>query len=198
VRLATGLAVVGAAFAVYTWSVLGAFGVVGASAQTGGVFSGAYAYQYQYGCPVDVRWHYSPTGTKGSWSATKRASCQSGFVVIGPQAMEGDLKLTPGSPLKVGYSFALPGNKLGRTAVVTDAQVVFQLRCENGQPASPSTWTVPIPTQFYAVNGSTWTPSGDQSSPLTYQGSSTVPPACGASRVRFDKGGTFSATFQLF
>jgi hypothetical protein len=202
IRLASGLAVVGTAVAVYALSVLGAFGVVGASAQSDSVAAGAYgyAYQYQYGCPVKVRWHYSPDGVqKGGWSATKSANCQTGFVSIGPQAMDGDLKLSPGSTLKVGYSFSLPGNKMARNVVVTDPQVVFQLRCEDkGTQASPSTWTVKMPTQTYVVTGDKWTPSGDQKNQLTYQGSAVVPPACGAGRVRLDKGGTFTATIQTF
>ena len=200
-RLASGLAVVGVALAVYGWSVLSAFGVVGASAQpslSGGALAGAYAYQYQYGCPLNVRWHYSANGSKGGWSKTKSASCQTGFVSIGPQAMEGDLKLNPGTPIKTGYDFSLPGNKVGRTAIVTDAKVVFQLRCVSGAPAAPSTLTVVLATQTYAVNGSQWTPSGDQKSSLTYQGSGVIPDACGGGQVRLDKGGTFSGTFQLF
>ena len=197
-RVASGLAIVGLAFAVYALSVLGAFGVVGASAESGSVFSGAYAYQYQYGCPVLAHWHYSPAGSSGSWSATKSADCQTGFVSIGPQAMDGDLRLRPGTTLKTGYAFKLPSQVIGRTAIVTDAKVVFQLRCEGGATPSPATLTVTMPTQFYAAADTTWSPSSSESSPLTYQGSSAVPNACGGARVRFDRGGTFSATIQLF
>ena len=93
-----------------------------------------------------VRWHYSP-GFNGHWSAIRLADCQTGFVSIGPMATEGSLKLSPGSTLRTGYSFALPGNKVGRTAIVTDANVVFQLRCASGAPASPSTMTVTFPTR---------------------------------------------------
>ena len=98
-----------------------------------------------------------------TWSATKTASCETGFVSIGPQAMDGDLKLAPGSTLKVGYSFSLPGNKMARNVLVTNAKVVFQLRCEQkGMQASPSTMTVTMPDQSYVVTGDKWTPSGDR------------------------------------
>src|SRR5215467_1220892 len=47
-RVGIGLAIAGLAFGVYSWSVLGAFGVVGASAEPGSGSSAVYAYQYQY------------------------------------------------------------------------------------------------------------------------------------------------------
>jgi Carboxypeptidase regulatory-like domain len=152
-------------------------------------------------CPpsgsVSVRWHYSANGSSGSWSATKSTSCKDGSVAIGPQAMEGDLKLSAGTTLKVGYDFTLAGNKQSFTAKVSSAQVVFTVRCVTGSPLV-STWTVPIPDQKYSVSGSAWFPSGDQKSLLVYQGLVTVPGTlCSSGQVRLDKGGTFSATILL-
>ena len=51
-------------------------------------------------CPpktLNFRWHYSANGTSGSWSATKSTTCP-GSITIGPQAMEGDLKVSPERP----------------------------------------------------------------------------------------------------
>jgi hypothetical protein len=112
--------------------------------------------------------------------------------------MEGDLKLNPGTPLRTGFIFSLPGNKLPFTALVSKATVVFQLRCVSGAPASPSTLTVAIANQLYPVAGANWIPTADAKSPLTYQGSAPIPNACAGGKVRLDKGGTFSAVIRLF
>ena len=46
-------------------------------------------------------------------------------------------------------------------------------------------------------SGGDWYPSGDQSSSLVYQGSATVPPACGTgAAVSFQKCGTFTASIS--
>jgi probable HAF family extracellular repeat protein len=152
-------------------------------------------------CPpsgkVNVRFHYSANGSSGSWSGTTSTSCKDGSVMIGPQAMEGDLKLIPGTTLKAGYDFALPGNKASFTGTVMNPSVVFTLQCVSGAAASPSTLTVAMATGSYPVTGSSWTPSGDQSSPLVYQGSTTVPSACNGGLVRFNQGGSFSAKILL-
>ena len=152
-------------------------------------------------CPggqkVNVRWHYSANGSSGSWSGTKSTSCQDGSVSIGPQAMEGDLKVAPGTTLKVGYDFTLPGNTSSFTADVSNAAVVFQAACASGAAPSASTFTVAIPNETYSVTNQSWYPSGDQSNPLVYQGSIGVPDLCGGGLVRLNKGGTFTATVLL-
>lgn len=146
---------------------------------------------------VNVRFHYRANGSSGSWSATKSTSCTDGSVVIGPQAMAGDLKLSPDAALEAGYSFTLPGNNLPFTATVSNSSVVFQLNCVSGAAPSPSTLTVPMPSNSYTLFGSEWVPTGDQQSVATYQGRITVPDVCSGSKVRFNKGGTFSATILL-
>src|SRR4029077_10063326 len=55
---------------------------------------------------VNVRWHYSVNGSSGSWSGTREAKCGQ-TITMGPQAMEGDLKVSPGAAIKAGYDFTL-------------------------------------------------------------------------------------------
>ena len=62
------------------------------------------------GQKINVRWHYSANGSSGSWSGTKSTACDGSVLTMGPQAMEGDLKLTPGTTLNAGYDFTIPGN----------------------------------------------------------------------------------------
>jgi hypothetical protein len=146
---------------------------------------------------VNARWHYSANGSSGSWSGTQSTSCQDGSVSIGPQAMEGDLKVAPGTTLKVGYDFTLPGNTSAFTADVSNAAVVFQAACASGAATSASTLTVPTADQSYSVTNQAWYPSGDQRSPLVFQGLTAVPDLCNGGLVRLNHGGTFTATVLL-
>ncbi len=150
-----------------------------------------------FGAKVNVRWHYSANGSSGSWSGTKSTSCVDGSVAIGPQAMEGDLKVAPGATLKAGYDFTLPGNKSHFSALVSNAKVVFQARCVSGAAPAQSSFTVTMPNTAYPVTDQSWYPSGDQRSSLVFEGSLPVPDLCAGGQVRLDKGGVFSALVLL-
>ena len=117
---------------------------------------------------------------------------------MGPQDMEGDQKLAPGTTMNVGYDFNVPGNHPSLFFTVTNAQVVFTMTCVSGATPTSSTFNATMAPQTYNATNAQWYPSGDQSSSLVYQGSDTVPPVCGTNpatdTVRFQKGGTFSAT----
>ncbi|HEX5246998.1 MAG TPA: SBBP repeat-containing protein [Gaiellaceae bacterium] len=110
-----------------------------------------------------------------------------------PQAMEGDLKLAAGTTLSVGYDFTMPGQHPQATVQVVDAQVAFAATCVNGPGGG--TITVPMANASYVdpANGSSWIPSGDQTSPLVYQGATTIPNLCSGGLVRLQQGGAFSA-----
>jgi hypothetical protein len=154
------------------------------------------------GCPanppkVNVRWHYNAEGSSGSWSNTQEAPCGK-TLTMGPQAMEGNLKVTPGKKIKAGYDFTLPGNNKPFMVMFSEAKVVFKVRCVSGKPPSEPTFTVALPKQFYSVNTSNWYPTGDQSSPLSYQGEREVPNLCAGGQLNLGEGGTFSALVTLF
>ena len=151
------------------------------------------------GCPngqnLNVRWHYSAGGSSGSWSGT--GSCANGAVTLGPQAMEGDLKVAPGMTISVGYDLTMPGNKTTHTVTFTNSQVVFSnVHCASGAPPSSTSFTVAMPDRSYSVTNTAWYPSGDQASPLVYQGSTPAPDLCGGGLLRLDKGGTFTSTIS--
>ena len=144
------------------------------------------------GTKANFRWHYSANGSSGAWSGPKLITCP-GSLSMGPQAMDGDLKVSPGVTLKVGYDFAVPGNKASFSLTVNNPQVVLTVRCVSGASPSQSTETVSMPSQRYTVTNDQWIPSGDQKSPLGYPASITVPDLCGGGQLRLDQGGTFTA-----
>jgi hypothetical protein len=155
------------------------------------------------GTKANFRWHYAGmnsngTYTSGSWSGTGGVTCPDDDLSLGPQAMEGDLKVAPGSTLKVGYDLTVPGYTSPVTINVTNPKVVFaNVHCASGATPTQSSFTVTMPGATYHITSTAWYPSGDQSSPLVYQGSIPVPNLCPSGtdhRVRLDKGGTFSAT----
>jgi K319-like protein len=152
-------------------------------------------------CPVkgkvNVRWHYS-VGGPGGWSGVASSDCADGSVRSDRQAMEGDLRLTPGTLVKAGYDLSLPGNKLPSTAVVLSPTVTFTVRCASGSTPSASTFAIALGTQSYDASGPGWFPSAEQKSPLVYQGSAAVPDLCGGGTVRLDRGGTFTAVVGLY
>ena len=147
------------------------------------------------GTSIHVRWHYSANGSSGSWSATTSFTCPSS-ISMGPQAMEGNLKVAPGDTLKAGYDFTIPGNNNMVNVTFTDAQVTFSnVKCVSGASPMVSTISVPMasPQSYASTNGASWYPSGDQHSDAVYQGSIGVPDVCGGGLVSLQKGGTFTA-----
>jgi hypothetical protein len=145
------------------------------------------------GTTANFRWHYRASGTSGGWSGTKAGTCP-GMLSMGPQAMEGNLKVAPGTALQVGYDLTIPGNRTTQNLAVLGPQVTFAVRCVSGATPSAPTFTVTMPDAAYTVSTSAWYPSSDQSSPLVYQGSATVPDLCGGGQLSLGSGGTFTTT----
>jgi hypothetical protein len=153
---------------------------------------GAATATCPHGTKANFRWHYSAGGS-GGWSGTQSAACP-GSLAIGPQAMEGDLKVSPGTRLEVGYDFTVPGNHASFSLTVSTPRVVFAVACLSGATPSARTFTIPMPARTYRVTSDQWYPSGDQSSLLADQGSIAVPDLCGGGQLRLDQGGTFTAS----
>lgn len=169
-----------------------------ASSPSGSVVTGLTVTVQPVPCPAgtkaNFRWHYAANGSAGGWSGTATHSCP-GSVTMGPQAMGGNLQISPGTTLEAGYDFTLPGNNKSLTMTVSAAQVTFAVSCVSKAAPSAPTLTVPLQAQTYQITNAQWYPSGDQSSPLVYQGSVPVPALCGpGGEISLAKGGTFTAT----
>jgi hypothetical protein len=160
------------------------------------------ADQYTYTFPAcsvnktNFRWHYATaTATGGGWSGTKTATCP-GTLTMGPQAMDGALHIAPGTTLKAGYDFTVPGNRATQTLSAAHPQVVFTVACTDHSTPTQPTITITMPSGHYTFTGSAWIPSGEQNSTLTYQGSITVPDLCGGANLDLSAGGIFSTTLN--
>jgi hypothetical protein len=92
---------------------------------------------------------------------------------------------TAGSVVRAGYDFTVPGPDT-TTVIVSNAFEQLTISCANGKTPTVSSIMVPMPTVTYTApfqqsNG--WVPSGDQSSPLTYEGSFTLGDYCSGGTI---------------
>jgi len=117
-----------------------------------------------------------------------------GTVSLGPQAMQGDLKINPGDVLRAGFDFTMPGSHPATTAVFTSGYVALLVTCPNG--SSPPL-TIPIHDQTVVdpQDSTAWYPSGDQSSPLVYQGTLIAPDLCAGAVMDDARGALFTTAF---
>ena len=92
----------------------------------------------------------------------------------------------------------IPGDNNSVYVTFTSPEVTFtKVTCANGAAPTTSTITVPMPDASYnSTSGGDWYPSGDQSRPLVYQGSLTVPNLCNGGDVDLANGGTFTASIS--
>jgi hypothetical protein len=114
--------------------------------------------------------------------------------VLGPQAMDGNLKINPGDVLRAGFDFTMPGGHPATTAVFTSGYVALLVTCPNG--SSPPL-TVPLHDQTVVdpEDSTAWYPSGDQSSPLVYQGALIAPDLCAGAVMDDARGAVFTTAF---
>ena len=109
--------------------------------------------------------------------------------------------LDPGQSIYAGFDLQYPGQPNNYpTGAITDVKTitaVLSVACADNSTPSQSSVTVPIDEQV--LDGSSgsngWYPSGDQSSPLVYQGSMAMPNLCNGGTMVVGKKtmGPFSA-----
>ena len=117
-----------------------------------------------------------------------------GTVAIGPQAMEGNLRIHPGDFLLAGFDFTMPGNHAGATVFLSSAYVSLLVTCADG--SSPAL-AIPLRDQTMVdpAGSTTWYPSGDQSNSVTYQGDLTAPDLCGGGVMDDARGALLTTAF---
>src|SRR5215467_161811 len=117
-----------------------------------------------------------------------------GTLVIGPQAIEGNLQIHPGDPLKAGFDFTMPGSHPAAQVTVENGSVSIAVTCSNGSVPPPIALNLPAQTIAVTSNSSAWYPSGNQSDPSVYQGSLAAPDLCAGGTMSAAAGVTFRAT----
>ena len=83
---------------------------------------------------VDGRWHYSAGGSPGNWSYEGDIVCGK-QISFGPQAMEGEQHLKPGTEIKGGWDFRIDVQH-GKTWSVkfAEGRIIFRhVTCEKGE-----------------------------------------------------------------
>jgi hypothetical protein len=122
-------------------------------------------------------------------------------VLIGPQAMEGDLKVNPGDTVRAGISFTIPGSHPATTVQFVNAAITFDnVECQSGPSGRAFGHQLGSnglvgPIQVPA-NDSSWFPTGDQSSAASYQMSTVAPDLCNGGTMSLRNGGVFSGDLQ--
>jgi hypothetical protein len=140
--------------------------------------------------------HRSLVVAVGTWSTLWSLPLLASSISMGPQAMEGDLKLSPGTLLMAGYDFTIPGSHPEDTVQFVNPTLVLQAQCVSGEGGGMIVVFLSGDPITVPQNSSAWFPSGDQKSPLVYQGTTVIPNLCSGGQVRLRSGGTFSADLQ--
>ncbi|HEX9236022.1 MAG TPA: hypothetical protein VF972_07060, partial [Actinomycetota bacterium] len=112
-------------------------------------------------------------------------------ITIGPQGMEGDLKVNPGDVLSAGISLTMPGTHPDATLHFKPAYVVFTPECVSGSGGGTIIVKLNVGTIVIPANDPGWYPTGDQHDPAAYQGSIAMPDLCGGGQMTLKSGGTF-------
>ena len=122
---------------------------------------------------------------------TPTEACTATSTISG--SMEGNLPIHPGDTIKAGFDFTIPGNHAADTVTFSNVMVTLSIKCPSGPPVPV---TITMPNQMFTdlAGNTNWLPSGNQSSPLVYQGSFTTPSTlCGGQTGHAPAGATFSA-----
>jgi hypothetical protein len=118
----------------------------------------------------------------------------SGTVVIGPQAMEGNLNIHPGDLLRAGFDFTMPGSHSDASVFFSSGYVSLLVKCPDG--SSPALAIQLHDQTILDLAGSNnWYPSGDQSNSLVYQGELTAPDMCAGGVMNDSRGALFTTAF---
>lgn len=117
-----------------------------------------------------------------------------GTVAIGPQAMEGNLRIHPGDLLLAGFDFTMPGSHASATVFLSSGYVSLLVNCADG---SSRALAIPLHDQTIAdpAGSTSWYPSGDQSNSVTYQGDLTAPDLCAGGVMDDARGARFTTAF---
>jgi hypothetical protein len=135
-------------------------------------------------------------GNKGTSSCSITVQPGGSRCKIGPSSMEGSLtNIHPGDWISGGYDFTIPGSHAGRTVTVTNPTVTLPVYCPQGGGLGGNI-VISLPSATYPVsaNNNNWTPTGDQNSVLSWEGSVQAPDLCGGKPMANQSGAIYNAS----
>jgi hypothetical protein len=114
---------------------------------------------------------------------------------IGPSSMEGHLQITAGTWFNGGYSFKFVSATHVATQFTVDAKVEVAVTCPYGGGPG-GTILIPLGAVTYGVpaGNTTWLPTGDANSILSWMGAVQTPDLCGGFPMDNSSGAVFTAT----
>jgi len=128
---------------------------------------------------------WSRARSNGSKVASLLAAVAGVLVGVVPAAMATQITspgggesfdIHPGDSFRVGYDFTIPGNNDAVAVAWSNPRAVVNYTCPDG---SAGAFAISMPNYKVTVSDGQWYPSGDQHSPLVFQGSLTAPDGCG-------------------
>jgi hypothetical protein len=145
-----------------------------------------------------------PTITSGPPNNTTQRSATFNYseaygsnISMGPQAMQGDLKVSTGDWLNVGLQISYPGKHPALTVALQNNTFTFAVTCVDKSAPTQSTLVVTAPDQSYSIaaNDTGSFPAGGAAAAATYQGGAQLPALCGskANNIELKTGGAFTA-----
>jgi len=114
---------------------------------------------------------------------------------IGPSSMEGHLKILSGTWFNGGYSFKFVSNTHSATQFTVTSKVEVPVSCPYGGGAG-GTILIPLGSVTYNVpaGNTSWLPTGDANSILSWMGAVRTPDLCGGFPMDNARGAIFTAT----
>jgi hypothetical protein len=136
-------------------------------------YAGNAYYQSSSDAPVTVWVGYGPTACPGG----------SFNLCIPVQGANEGVTAMPGGLVRAGYSLEVSGSSQPATIVVSKGYEELTVTCANHNTPLQGFITVPMPQASYGGPFTTWTPSGNESSIVSYEGSVAMPDLCGGTQM---------------
>jgi hypothetical protein len=114
---------------------------------------------------------------------------------IGPSSMEGHLRIMPGDWISGGFSFKFKSGSHAATQFTVKSKVEIAVTCPLGGGAG-GTILVDLGTKAYSVPAAntSWLPTGDANSVLSWMGSAQAPNLCGGKVMDNARGAVYTST----
>jgi hypothetical protein len=149
-------------------------------------YAGNAYYQPSSDAPATIWVGYGPT------------ACPSGYnLCIPPQGANEAVTAMPGNLVYAGYDLEVSGSSQPSTVTVSNAYEELTVTCANHAIPTQGFIIVHMPNATYSGPFNNWTPTGNQSTPLAFEGSVTMPDVCGGTQMDIGQPGSMMFAGQV-